>query len=175
MTSPLDWTHAAAAIGDGGHREERRATPVEREAVARALDIPSCETLTARYEIEPLGEGRFLMRGEIEADVTQACIVTLDPLPAHLADRFTVELRPADDVGHDDEAGERAILGGEDVEPIEDRRIEAGRIVFEHISAALDPYPRKPGAEFDWRDPKAEEDAKAGGAFAALAKLKQPK
>jgi len=175
MTSPLDWTHAVGAIGDSGHREERRATPAERAAVAKALDILSCEDLLARYEIKPLGSGRFLLRGEVEADVTQACIVTLDPVPAHLADRFTVELRPEVEVTREDDAGEREILGGEDIEPIQDGRIDAGRIVFEHISAVLDPYPRKPEAEFDWRDPKAEADAKAGGPFAALAKLKQPK
>jgi uncharacterized metal-binding protein YceD (DUF177 family) len=177
MTSPLDWTHIASAIGGDGHREERRATVAEREEVARVLDILSCEALAARYEIRPLGEGRFVLSGEIEADVTQACIVTLDPLPARLTDRFTVELRPEEDVSHDDDAGEREIeiLTGDDVEPIQDGRIDAGRIMFEHVSAALDPYPRKPDAEFDWRDPKAEAYAKAGGPFAALAKLKQPK
>jgi hypothetical protein len=174
MTSPLDWTHVAAAIGEAGHREERRATVAEREEVARTLDILSCEELAVRYEIRPLGEGRFLLTGEIDARVAQACIVTLDPVPEHITERFAVELRPASEMD-DDDSDEREILGGEDVEPVRDGRIEAGRIVFEHISAALDPYPRKPGAEFDWRDPKAEADAKAGGPFAALAKLKEPK
>jgi hypothetical protein len=174
MTSPLDWTYAVATIGKSGLSEERRATEAERAAIAKALDILSCEDLIARYEIEPLGSGRFLLRGDVEADVTQACIVTLDPVPAHLSDRFTVEFRPDDEVTHDD-AGEREILSGEDIEPIKGGRIDAGRIIFEHISAVLDPYPRKPDVEFDWRDPKAEADAKAGGAFAALAKLKQPK
>jgi hypothetical protein len=175
MTSALDWTYAAATIGTSGLREERRATEAERAAMVKALGILSCEDLIAHYEIEPLGRGRFLLRGEIEADVTQACIVTLDPVPAHLSDRFTVEFRPDDEVPHDADAGEREILSGDDIEPIEGGRIDAGRIIFEHISAVLDPYPRKPDVEFDWRDPKAEADAKAGGAFAALAKLKQPK
>jgi uncharacterized metal-binding protein YceD (DUF177 family) len=175
MTSPLDWTYAAATIATSSHSEERRATEAERVGLAKALDILSCEDLVARYEIEPLGGGRFLLRGDVEADVTQACIVTVDPVPAHLSDRFTVEFRPEAEVTGDNDAGEREILSGDDIEPIEGGRIDAGRIVFEHISAVLDPYPRKPGAEFDWRDPKAEEDAKAGGAFAALAKLKQPK
>ncbi len=175
MTSPLDWTYAVATIGAEGLREQRRATEAERAAVAKALDILSCEELVAHYEIAPLGDGRFLLRGEVEADVTQACVVTLDPVPAHLVDRFAVELRPEDEVISGDGEGEREVLSGDDVEPIENGCIDAGRIVFEHISAVLDPYPRKPEAEFDWRDPKAEEDAKAGGAFAALAKLKQPK
>ncbi len=126
-----------------GHSEERRATEAERAAVAKALDILSCEDLVARYEIEPLGDGRFLLRGDVEADVTQACIVTLDPVPAHLSDRFAVEFRPEDEVTHDDDAGEREILSGDDIEPIEGGRIDAGRIIFEHISAVLDPYPQE--------------------------------
>jgi hypothetical protein len=175
MTSPLDWTHAAATIAASGQSEELRATEAECAAVAKALEILSCENLVARYEIRPLGGGRFLLRGEVAADVTQACIVTLDPVAAHLSDRFAVELRPADELSDDADVAEREVLGGDDIEPIEDGRIEAGRIIFEHVSAVLDPYPRKPDVEFDWRDPKAEADAKAGGAFAALAKLKEPK
>ena len=34
--------------------------------------------------------------------------------------------------------------------------IPVGRIVFETISAGLDPYPRKPGAEFTWADKASE-------------------
>lgn len=174
MTSPLDWTHVTAAI-NAPHSEERHATSAEREALAKALELLSCSELVARYAVKPLGEGRFLLEGELDADVTQACIVSLEPIPAHLHDSFSVEFRPAGDVPADDDAGEREILNGSDIEPIDDGRIEAGRIIFEHLSAVLDPYPRKPDAEFDWRDPKAEADAKAGGAFAALAKLKEPK
>ncbi len=43
--------------------------------------------------------------------------------------------------------------------------------VFGLLSAALPPYPRKPGAEFDWVDPKAADPSQASP-FAELAKLK---
>lgn len=174
MTSPLDWNIPVTEIGDAGRSEERPATSAEREAVAKTLAILSCDQLTARYEVKPIGSGRYRLTGDVEVDVTQSCIVTLDPIASHISDTFAVELLPPDQMPAGEEE-EREILTGDDVEEIEHGRIPIGRIVFEHISAVLDPYPRKPGAEFDWRDPKAEADAKAGGAFAALAKLKEPK
>lgn len=175
MTSPLDWTIAVTEIGDAGRGNERSATAAEREAIAKSLGILSCDLLSAHYKVKPLGSGCYRLTGDVEANVTQACIVTLEPVASHVADTLAVELRPLDQMPGHDESEEREILAGDDLEPIEDGRIPLGRIVFEHISAVLDPYPRKTGVEFDWRDPKAEADAKAGGAFAALAKLKEPK
>ena len=110
MTSPLDWTYATATSASAAHRGTRRATAAERAALAKALDILSCDELVARYEIAPLGGGRFLLRGDIEADVTQACVVTLDPVPAHLADRFAVELGPGRSDPRRPTRGEREVL-----------------------------------------------------------------
>ncbi len=50
-------------------------------------------------------------------------------------------------------------------------RIDVGRIVYETLSAGLDPYPRKEGAEFDWADPKTGV-ADSANPFAVLKKLK---
>jgi hypothetical protein len=47
-----------------------------------------------------------------------------------------------------------------------------GRIVYETVSAALDPYPRKSGAEFTWSDPREAEAAARANPFALLKKLK---
>ena len=49
--------------------------------------------------------------------------------------------------------------------------MNVGRVVFETLASAIDLYPRKDGAAFDWRAPEPD---KAGvvSPFAALAKLK---
>ncbi len=48
------------------------------------------------------------------------------------------------------ESGEEEVeaLSAAEIEPIEHGRIDVGRIVYETLSAAIDPYPRKAGAEF---------------------------
>jgi hypothetical protein len=49
--------------------------------------------------------------------------------------------------------------------------IDAGRVIFETLAASLDPYPRKPNAEFVWKIEKGTDPA-AAGPFAGLSSLK---
>lgn len=171
MSIELDWTYATARLSDQGLAVERAATEDERTEVARALDIMACERLSAAYRITPLGHGRFRLSGALEADVTQACVVTLDPVSAQIREPFEVEFWPDDGMPKIC-ADEVEVLTGDDIEPIVDGLIDVGRIVFEHVSAALNPYPRKEGAAFDWSDPREQSGEKPPGAFAALARLK---
>lgn len=176
MTALRDWFHFVVDVPERGLSESRDATGEECIELARELDILSCDHLAVSYRIEAAGAGRYTFSGNVEADVAQACVVTLEPVPAHISEAFSVELVPASDL--EDEPivfGDREVSSVPDVEPIEKGRIAAGAIVFGVLSAALPPYPRKDGAAFDWVDPKAdpaEEDAE--NPFAALTKLKPP-
>ncbi len=62
-------------------------------------------------------------------------------------------------------------MAAAEIEPIEHGLIDAGRIVFETLSAAVDPYPRKAGAEFH-ADAVATTASSEAGPFAALKELK---
>ncbi len=170
MTDTLDWTHATTEVGEQGLKRTRAATPEECAALMTALGLPSCEALEASYQIRALGGGRFRLTGTLDARLAQPCVVTLEPVAAHLKEPFDAEFHPeppAVDTGDE----ERVILGGLDVEVIDGGRINAGRVIFDTLSASLDPYPRKQGADFDWQDPKAA--APANSPFAALQKLKR--
>ncbi len=173
MTAPLHWMFAETAIGSEGLAETRSASAEDRALIARELDILSCEALTARFEIKPGPDRRFFsVSGVAEADVTQACVVTLDPVAARLSEPFAAEYWPAATL-----EAKPAAAGDDarDVEPMEHGIIDVGRLVFEHIAMALDPYPRKPGAEFAWKDPKAAEGEAESHPFAALERLKPKK
>ena len=62
-------------------------------------------------------------------------------------------------------------MSAAEFEPIEHGRIDVGRIVYETLSAAVDPYPRKAGAEFA-ADEVGGPLVGDYGPFAALKKLK---
>jgi hypothetical protein len=47
-------------------------------------------------------------------------------------------------------------------------KIDLGAVVAEFLALGLDPYPRKPGVDFDYKDPADAEH----NTFAALGKLK---
>jgi uncharacterized metal-binding protein YceD (DUF177 family) len=173
MTKALDWVFRTSEIGGRRLNESHEVSAEDRQELARMLDILSCDALKVTYALEPLKKDRFRLSGTIEAKVTQACVVTLDPVPSTISERFSVELYPASEPAETEvDPEEQEVLSTPDIEPYEDGRIDVGAIIYEHLSAALDPYPRKEGAEFDWVDPKIAADPTAVSPFAALAKLK---
>jgi uncharacterized metal-binding protein YceD (DUF177 family) len=165
---PLDWMHMTTEIPERGVKRSSTATEAERAALVKALDILSCDALEVTYQIMPVAGGGYRLEGGLDAAVKQACIVSLEPVARRVAESFSVEFRrEVEDGVHD---GDVEVLAAAEVEPIENGRIDVGRIVYETLSAGLDPYPRKDDAEFQWTDPKAT--ASTTNPFAVLKKLK---
>jgi len=164
----FDWSHEAHTLAAGrGVEVERSASAKERGALLEALDLASCDRVDVRYKIVARAGGRFQLTGRIVADLAQSCVVTLAPVPAHLDITLSLEFWPADSV---ERGGAFDAMGPSDPEPIEDGRLDVGRVVYEEIAAALDPYPRAPGAEFE---PDAPPNEPKDNPFAALARLKR--
>jgi uncharacterized metal-binding protein YceD (DUF177 family) len=148
----------------GTHRMERRisANPEERAALARRFELIAIDRLEAVFSLKRAGGGVIHVQGEIEAQVTQACVVTLAPVPAKIAETFSADFadedrrRPAAETEVDLEADDPP-------EPIRNGHLDLGELAAEHLSLALDPYPRAPGAEIPAEfspDPDAEEEPK---------------
>jgi uncharacterized metal-binding protein YceD (DUF177 family) len=145
----------------------READSTERAAIAAQLELLSCERFKVRYSLRPLDRGRAAFAGDLEADITQPCVVTLEPVESHLTGTFAVELWPVGELPASDD-GVLDALADDVIEPIENGTIVAGRIVLERLGDLIDPYPRSPGATFSWTDEKAE----AKGSDNPFAKLK---
>jgi hypothetical protein len=98
--------------------------------------------------------------------------VTLEPVAQAISEPIEVDLWPADEIGPL-AAGEHSVLEADMPEPIENGRIGVGRIAYEHLAAALDPYPRRSDAAFEGRaqGPRGSGDVPASP-FAVLAGLK---
>lgn len=173
MSELSAWSIGVSEIPAAGKRIEYTATEAERIAAARAWDILACTALACEIRVKPLRDGRYRVAGTIRASIVQACVVTLEPVDGTIEEAFDVEFWPADQIpslqstAQDEWFDPQAADGAE---PIENGRIGLGRLVFECVSAALDPYPRKPGATLDWQEP--ETSKAAVHPFAALAKLK---
>lgn len=173
MTGEIGWDHAIQDIPDAGLDVERSASAEELQAVARALELIACLSLTARYAITPRGEGHFRLAGSLDARVEQACVVTLEPIISEVAEKFSVDYWPETEIPAPG-GGVLDVHDEPDLEPIVAGRIGVGRVVFESLAGAIDLFPRKPGATFE--PPPVAPDG--GGAekpespFAALAKIK---
>ena len=170
--NPLDWSHATTEIPERGLKHSRSATEPERAELSAALGLLSCEALEATYHITAIAGGVFRLEGGLDAAVTQACVISLEPVSDRVAESFSIEFkREIEDQAAD---GDVQILSAPEVEPIVNDRIEVGRLFYETLAAGLNPYPRAPDAELDWTDAKAAAAAAASHPFAALKKLKDP-
>jgi hypothetical protein len=178
------WVIEVRSIGETGQNSRFQASAEQCASLMRDLDLIACNSLTVAYKLRSQHRGRYKLTGTIHADVVQRCVVTLEPVPATLDEEMDIEFWPEEQLAakpspgvtqeasdeHNDTADFNA-LGDEPPEPIEQGRIALGRVVYELVSAGLDPYPRSPGAEFAYA---SKDDGKVNP-FAALAKLKTGK
>ena len=168
MDAILDWKYDTRAIPEVGLPVTREATAEERAAVATAMDLVACTRLVARFEVTPATAGRFLLMGSVDVTVMQTCVVTLEEIERRYSAPLDLEFWPAETLAEDEE-GDIDPLGA-DREPIEDGRIDVGRVVYEELASAIDPFPRRDGAAVDWED---KEGAARTHPFAQLARLKR--
>ena len=161
--------------------EEISATPQERAALARRFRLLGFDLLRATAKIEPAdGPGLLRLSGHLSADVSQACVRTLEPVASRIEEDFTLlySLEPAP-MGAEGPGAAEVVVDPEAEEPPEPLGpggLDLGEAVAQQLALALDPYPRAPGAAV------AEVGASgaAGGAgvgpregFAALEALKR--
>jgi uncharacterized metal-binding protein YceD (DUF177 family) len=163
-----------AALAAGPVRERIEATEAERAALARRFGLVALSELRALVTLTPTVAGQARLDARLEARVVQACVVTLEPVEAAIAESFTVYYADAApqpsasvDLPVDDEAWP---------EPIVDGRIDIGEAVAQQLALSLDPYPRAPGARLD-ADYGAGADAAEArpNPFAALAAGRGPR
>jgi uncharacterized metal-binding protein YceD (DUF177 family) len=174
--APLSRPLKVDEIRDGASGEIK-ATEAEMEAIARLLDLVALKGLTFTYRLNHGGGGRLELAGRLNADVTQTCVVSLEPVEAHLDIPVELAFWPASLVEEleqsAEEPGSQGLLDWP--EAIVDGKIELGPVIYETLATALEPYPKREGASFDWSQaiPDEAESAKSGP-FAALAALKRP-
>lgn len=169
-TEPLPFTHpvAVATLGGSEHLvlEPDAAT---RAAIARHLGLHALERFVARLEIQVGDNGLVTVSGTIAADLQPICVVTLEPFPQHVEEAVAVRFAPAPLIERMIRRAEEDEI--EDFEPpdeIEGGTIDFGALAVEFLALSLDPYPRKPGAEFAG----LAEEGGAPSPFEALKALK---
>jgi uncharacterized metal-binding protein YceD (DUF177 family) len=153
--------------------QELVAGPIQRDQLARAADLPDVLSASASFDLTPLAGDCVQVTGRVTARVVQTCVVTLDPVENEIDEPVDIMFAPASQIpvqakiATKDE-GDDAELP-DPPEPILNGVIDLGALAAEYLLLGLDPYPRKPGAEFD---PPKEEIDPDEHPFAALKALK---
>lgn len=140
----------------------------ERAALAARFGLIGIERLQAQAELERDGDV-VSATGTFEAEVTQSCVASGEPVPARIAGDFALRFVRAGE----EPCPEEVELQESELDEIdyEGSAIDLGEAVAQTMALALDPFPRAAGADEKLREAGVlgEEEA---GPFAALKALK---
>lgn len=158
-----------ARVGEAGLRQMVEAKPAEYDGIAAYLGLVALRGLKADVALSHWRGKGLRVSGTLSADVTQSCVVTLDPVEAHIEATFERRFLPEETLTRDEADQHEVFVDPDGEDPAEPlgREVDLGEILIEELSLNLDPYPRKEGVAF-----KSDETSPRETPFAALAKLK---
>jgi len=163
---------AVERLPAGGMAFDLEASPAERVALARRFDLAGLDRLTAKGRVELAPGGLFEVRGRLQAELSQRCVVTLEPVPASVDTEFrrlfTREALPPDAVGG---VEVEIDLDADVPEPLAEDGLDLGEVAAEEMAVVLDPYPRSPNADAVLAEIAARAAEEDRGPFAVLAPL----
>jgi uncharacterized metal-binding protein YceD (DUF177 family) len=163
----IPWSAPVAVeeIPDTGLHRTIEAPEDVRAAIAKLAGLRALPCLTGEFDLERRGAAVHVT-GRIQARVGQTCVITLEPIENEIDEAVDLLFTPAAATAKID------LAPAESAEPPDvysDGQIDLGSLATEFLMLGIDPYPRKPGAQF--ASPKVED---AGDRpFAALEALKK--
>ena len=153
------------SIGAGERKVSVEADAEERRRLAGRFGLIAIDKLIGQFTLKQEAAG-IRVDGRVEAEVTQACSVTGEPLPAAIDE--PVALLFVADTGD----GEEVELSDDSIDTLfhDGAAIDLGDVAAETMALALDPFPRAPGADAALKEAGVIGEGE-GGAFGALASL----
>jgi uncharacterized metal-binding protein YceD (DUF177 family) len=172
---PAEFSRPVAVDQIGPQETERQivANAAERARLVERFGLLALDGLKATLNLKRDRGGVVQLRGRFEAEVVQACVVTLEPVRSRLSESFRVAF------GTGSAAGVGVVvIGVEDEDPPEELtegRIDLGETVAQQLAVALDPYPHAPAAGKKAAAPErgAADAEKTASPFAVLAPLRE--
>ena len=150
-----------------GERLDLTADEAERRAIAKRLDLGSLERFEAHVCLERTGNV-VRANGRLLASLDQSCVVTGEPVAAHVDEPFALVFLPEPRTG----AGDEIELGEADCDTVfyDGAAIDLGSALADTLALSIDPFPRSASADAALKEAGVLTEDQAGP-FAALAKL----
>lgn len=126
-----------AKLSPRAHDFALTASEPVRAALAKRFGLESIGRLEGNLAVVRAGPGATAT-GRLVADVVQSCVVSGEPVPAHVDETIDLRFEPLDEAGDEVELEADAL----DVMPVENDAIDLGEALAQALAVALDPYPR---------------------------------
>jgi hypothetical protein len=129
------------------------------QAIAKRLDIQAVNSLAANVHLTLQNGGHIVyISGNFTAEITQNCVVTLQPIVSQIQDNFEAwyadhdKAIPFNRAKHTQKSIEdgleiQMLEEHDDPEPLVDSQVDIGEVVIQFLSLAINPYPRVEGTE----------------------------
>ena len=156
----------------GGRSIVVDADESERTAIAEAMNILSVERFTASLTVTPL-RGGLRALGHLEADATQASVVSFEPVAETISEDIDRVFLPAPREKQAPAAGAEIYVDLENddfLDHIDGPEVDLSALLLETLALALDPYPRLPDETLESLGVSTGDEEE--GPFAKLARLK---
>jgi|GEM_PF-4506101 len=138
-------------------------------------DLLEFTSLQATCEARLWRKDGFIIEGTIHAEYTQKCVVSLKPVPQIMKTEFTQKFSPIASHMVDKEI-EIDPLQEDDIEDLENGKIDLTAFIFEVFALELDLYPRLTEAKIDnnySQKIELDDTIKPASPFAVLKGLKE--
>lgn len=161
--SPVSFEVHVARLPKDGLPVVFEADEKQREALAKAHGVRSVDAYKADLLVTAWKRHGIKITGIVEANITQECVVSLEPIETHIEEQVEGLFLPADSklgrLGFD--AGGEIVIdadGADSPELFSGDMIDAGELAEQFFGLAIDPYPRKPGVTLDTSGEKTVEE-----------------
>jgi hypothetical protein len=172
------WRFAVARedIAETGQHFDLVADAAVGAAVARLAGLRHVPRLEANFDVTRHGSDGLRVVGRVSATVEQTCVVTLERLTNEVEEDIDLVFLPPplakpqpDPFETSGRTSQQAwsIEGQSEPEPLIGGVVDLGALATEFLFLGLDPYPRKPGAEFQ----RQQDVGPQQGPFSVLAQL----
>ncbi|MBO7072573.1 MAG: DUF177 domain-containing protein [Acetobacter sp.] len=127
-------------IGEEGLKIAIEATPDECRRIAQRMRLPKLYMLRCRYFLQREDQDVVIARGDLAAQFTQVCVVSLEEFEETMTSSFEVRFVPEKQCHHTKISAMDAI----DEIPYDGQDIDLGEAAVQQFALELDPYPRAP-------------------------------
>jgi uncharacterized metal-binding protein YceD (DUF177 family) len=153
-----------------GERLDLSADPGELSSIAKRLGLAAIDRLEAHVTLSKTAPV-VRAEGRLVATLEQSCVVSGDPIAAHVDEPFALLFMPEPPSGRPDEEIELAESDC-DVVFYDGATIDLGSAIADTLALSLDPYPRSAGADAALKEAGILTEDQASP-FAVLAGLKR--
>ena len=94
MAEPFSRMVRVDALPRDGQTVAIEANAAEREDLAAVFKLPSIEALTATLAVKRSAHGGVRVIGTVHGQLTQICVVSLEPFPATIDEPVDVQFAP---------------------------------------------------------------------------------